>query len=80
MYNQTAERYARAVREIDSTDDPKLHMAGTLANLMILARNLAPDPTAWENTIDAFCDATQIKQVEGPMGNLMWERVEDPDA
>lgn len=80
MYNQTAERYARAVREIDSTDDPKLHMAGTLANLMILARNLAPDPTAWENTIDAFCDATQIKQVEGLMGKLMWTHADNEES
>lgn len=80
MKNFTAERYARAVRELASADDPQLHMAGTLANLMIFARNTTPAAPKWQEILDAFCEEMEIKQVEGPMGELTWERVEDPDA
>ena len=80
--NITASRYARAVHELETADDLKLHMAGTLANLMIFARNTAPvrTPEFWQAAIDAFCEEMEIKQVEGPMGDLMWTHIDNEDA
>lgn len=78
--NITASRYARAVHELETADDLKLHMAGTLANLMIFARNTSQAAPVWQEIIDAFCEEMEIKQVEGPMGDLMWTHIDNEDA
>lgn len=78
--NITASRYARAVHELYQSDDSLLHMAGTLANLMIFARNTSQAAPVWQEIIDAFCEEMEIKQVEGPMGDLMWTHIDNDDA